>query len=553
MSSEIGLSRASQKREFQTSEIHDSVGWLIDSVDHQLHREALVDILLPKLENYILPLFRISGLRFEIEHHLPTRPLRWLAWRILLLGASTAFRSKSWPKTMEIAHNGTDELTSISSFKCANEKVCIVVSLQSYVSVAIKVADSFTKAGLPCCILTTRNIDRQRLERAAPEVRLLRLEEHISAERLEAHTSSVNEQRRNFRENIHNDICDSPRLVRDLYRVCPAQIRYVVTELFPQVLLYRGLAEDLLSVIQPSILLVVRLKRVTENVFASIATESSTPVFVVNHGHLGSSWSPSHFGALERCCTTAFVWNNAQAETLSALYPRLEDHRIQAIGGIQWDEAIRTYQGPNPPSKLAIRDNITQRLSDGARPSESGRFWVTITSDIFVRPVLPGVTKVLVGFFDLSVVVKARPGECENDYRRIATVMGDRLHIVYDDGDIGLLDLLYASDLLITCASTTNLDALAVGTPVLTLAITRSARADERSQLLRRFNLPYTRRLGELKRTISDWSSSEDLRKDWRQNAQIAAKHLLNNYPDGNAGEKIVDTVLKHQPVKGES
>ena len=115
--------------------------------------------------------------------------------------------------------------------------------------------------------------------------------------------------------------------------------------------------------------------------------------------------------------------------------------------------------------------------------------------------------------------------------------------VISNKTPINLFDLLHASDWIITCLSTTSLDSLAVGTPVLTVTLDRKARRADRYTDLERYGLPVVSTSRELTRQLEGWIRDPNRRAQVQSAAQNAAEALLANYPRGDAGERIVNVL----------
>ena len=331
---------------------------------------------------------------------------------------------------------------------------------------------------------------------------------------------------------------NGPAVLRDMLSIAPSQLKYVATEVIPQTHLYKEVARAALESIQPKSLFIMRLKRITENVFAEAAKELGITVFLVNHGHIGRTWDPLSLGRVDCHCDSVLSWNKDQAETWVHLFPGLDRARVHTVGGIQWDEPIQRFSERGRTGKAEVRQWIHSRLESGQnRPLDADEKWITITVDPHVRRFLREVVQTLGRMKGIRVIIKTRPHEPADEYRDF--VKGHSIAIVSRESNIDLFELLYASDLVMTCESTTNLDALSVGTPVMTLMMDRKSRAIERYVNLEDYGLPVLSSGEELIKKIREWLSCTKLQPNWQQAAQAAACALLANFPRGDAGAKI--------------
>jgi glycosyltransferase involved in cell wall biosynthesis len=502
----------------------------------------ITENIIPKITNFLLPFNRLYRHRQKCEHlHLP-RGLKSIIWRAYFDASRAIMSRREWPKTMEILCQATKSPVAINNKSDRDDPICIVLSMQGYGRICVQLTNALIEKGYPVALLAPKESDRWGTLRG--------LSNRCGKEALEDFFDKDIEKR--FLTNcqyattrwpkISKEISyDGPPVLKDLLRVAPGQLKYVVTEIIPQAYAYKALAQSALGMLRPRALFVVRLKRFTENAFADAAKELEIPVVLANHGHIGARWEPLSLGNVEKRCDAILSWNEMQRETWLTLFPKLDQKKIHTIGGIQWDEPIRRYQGNNGLRKREIREKIvTEFNANRHRKIGIDRQWLTITVDEHVKRVLKKIVKILDKLSGLHLFIKTRSHESEADYEHIVKMTPSfPMTIVSKDSDVDLFELLYASDLVMTCVSTTNLDALSVGTPVITLTMDRKSKAADRYVYLENYGLPVVTSKRELRLAILKWIADEACQIEWREASKNAARALLANYPRGDAGEKI--------------
>jgi predicted glycosyltransferase len=138
------------------------------------------------------------------------------------------------------------------------------------------------------------------------------------------------------------------------------------------------------------------------------------------------------------------------------------------------------------------------------------------------------------------IFIKTRPHESKKTYQEFESVIScGSIHLVSKEIDIDLFDLLYASDIMITSLSTTNLDALAVATPVVTIVVKKNIYNDKRRLKLETWRLPVIKEKKKIYQTISAFFDDKNTRTLWKRAASIAGESLIANYPKAAAGERI--------------
>lgn len=525
-------------------EIEMSIQWLIEQCGLPLISDQAAANILPKTANLLLPCYTLGCYRDRLNDRIPSARLSTALWYFWRMAYKWKSRNRVWPKTMEINFCSLENKQDYGRDRRGS--ICMVISMATYSSTAMKLAELFAESGYSFHVLMSANLVETMQECFPAETCVEAFESYLTAEICQQYEQTVESVAEDYPRILKQIRTAGPWLLKDLSRVCPEQLKYVTTEVMPQLLVYYQLAESVLYRLAPRVLLVTRLKRFTENTFTAVAKQSGIPVLLVNHGHIDRQWNSFELGKVDERCDAVFAWNEIQKQIWLELFPALETERVRVVGGIQWDKPVRRFKGSDEVSRMKAKRAIADALGkiDGYRV-DPGRMWLTLTVDDHLRMNLAEVVETALQVSNTHVLIKTRPAENVADYRQLAEQFGEGISIISREVPVDLFELLHASDLVLTCVSTTNLDALAVGTPVLTLALNPKVRDDGRAIPLMELGLPFVEQLEELERVLTNWSQNTEYRQRLRRVAREAVQHLLANYPEGNAALQILTEIDK--------
>jgi len=430
--------------------------------------------------------------------------------------------------------------SAYSDLAVQQETVLFVISMQSYGSTVANFATIYANHGKTSVILAPESANTwdcfQNLNRS---IKILAFESFFREEFYQRYLDDRQSAKQKWRKLAQRIRNSGPDLLQNILTISPHQLQYVTTEVFPQLIAYQKLADAVLSAMNTNTLFVTRLKRITENVFANVASQKGIPVILANHGHIGKDSNPLELGPVEKHCDAILAWNEVQKQTWLTLFPQLSQKNIHVVGGIQWDEPIRRFSRQEP-DQVSHRQSLSHILKLPNRADESNCFWITITIDDFVKQKLLKVLNSLNGLRGLQILIKTRPHETLEEYKPyVSKQFSFPVCIISSEVSVDLFKLLFASDLVMTGISTTNLDTLAVGTPVLTLAMKGTVLKDSRRPKLENDGLPIASSPRELRHLVEKWMSEKSCQREWKQAANRAAKNWIANYPQGDAGHKV--------------
>ena len=462
-------------------------------------------------------------------------------------------KGSTLPKTTEIICKGNSQEEGIADLEKYQKSVLLIGSMLSYSSTLINIGERLSEKGLKACYFVPSNIHQDiKIKLRSSTIATFALEAFFTDEFEKLYKEKVNESCRNWEMTQKNILENGSQLLKDIHFVAPKQVRYVAEYVVPQIEIYSLLAGTILDAINPSSIFVTRLRRLTEEIFTAEAKKKGIPVILANHGHIGNDWMPETLGPVDKICSTVLVWNNAQKKQWKNLFPCLTEEQIHVFGGIQWDKPIQKYI-QQKPLKREIRVNLMKSFCCSFAKSFEEERWITITIDDYIRPDLNYLLLQLNNIANVRIFIKTRPHESKKTYQDFEpAISAESTHLVSKEIDMDLFDLLYASDIMITSLSTTNLDALAVGTPVVTIAFKKNIYNDKRRLKLETLGLPVIKEKKKIYQTISSFFDDKKIRVLWKSAASIAGQQLIANHPMADTGEQI-DNLIRVLNKKHES
>lgn len=316
----------------------------------------------------------------------------------------------------------------------------------------------------------------------------------------------------------------------DLWPFAGLGMRVVFEHLLPHTVGYIGLAERCLRYFNPWTVIIARQRRAFENAFVSVARREGVPTAMLIHGHVSAQpvyhFIDGRFDQMERI----FAWGAEQKTTLVAKGASPE--RVAVTGNPQWD---RMATGLDMlPGRDACRAEMAAALD---LPSDE--FWVTFTSQTNSRPFFPDILAAVRALPGAVLIVKVHPAEGIQDYP-IPAADQMRCRIVKA---VDLHTLLRASDVVLTYTSTTNLEALAVGTPLCVVDFVPNPEMPHRIELTA-YGIPKAQNSEQLQELLSRLQEEDS---DWRSELLKGGRRALEDYAhslDGQATQRVMRALL---------
>lgn len=454
---------------------------------------------------------------------------------------------KNMPETMEIIcdkRESNRRFYKVDGTAPDEKNVFLVGSLASYSNSLTSIGTLLFKQGWKPYYFVPQNIMKQiKSSVQNSPVVTLPLEDFISLENIEKFKERVQYRNLNW-ETVKACIrTDKSELLKDLYTILPDQVKYIETDVMAQMEVYSEMAGSLMDSAKPRAIFLSRIRRLTEEVFASEAIKRKIPVIVANHGHIAKNWTPQTLGHIDKYASYFFVWNQEQKNTLSALFPDFPLSNICISGGIHWDIPIKKFAETKRKEKelRKLKARILEAVFYAENVPDTSKLIITITIDDHIRDHLKNILQILKKMEDIVVLIKTRPGESKEFYKKYYHTLNIPVGVVDFSIKADLFEIFAVSNLVFTSISSTNFDALALATPVVTISFSDKIFQDDRRPGLEKFGLPVARSIKQLKKFLADWSKTAEVEKKWIKSAEKAARHFIHNYPEGNACKKFLE------------
>lgn len=278
-----------------------------------------------------------------------------------------------------------------------------------------------------------------------------------------------------------------------------------------------------------------RLRRCAECALALGVQAGGGRCIVVPHGHVGENparrFVDGSFDTADAVC----AWGEEQKRQLLAKNDGVAPGRVVVTGNPAWD-ALRV----SPPRRDDARRRVVRALGWGE--DDPGALLVYAT-----QPDAAGqnaaVFRAALAAPGLRLVVKTHPRE---DARACQAALGGadpaRFRVI-DGAGPALHPLLAAADAVVTFHSTVNIEALLLGTPVVTAALGELARED-RLVPLERFGLPVCTDEIALARALRSLGENPVAFREMNRAAVARAAETISHRPNGSAADLVASLVL---------
>jgi len=297
-------------------------------------------------------------------------------------------------------------------------------------------------------------------------------------------------------------------------------LSYLFLIYFPEIIRYIEIINNMLSVEKPKLLVVMNEITTLGNIAVYIAKKKGIKTLCIQHGAMGDAFSFTPVSV-----DKIAVWGESSTKAL--IEKRTSKEKITITGAPQFDDlTIRN---------ISLNKNIIKKL--GINPYKKLIFLTTQpVSDM--KEITTAVCKAVKSIPETQLVMKLHPSEYfMNIYKKIAKKEGVNAIITKKY----LYPILNACDLLITPHSTTAMEAMILGRPVITINLTGKPDI-----------MPYAEsgaaigvyRPEDIKPAIK--SVLED--KDLREKLAKKAKQFIYDQcykMDGKASERILNLINK--------
>ena len=313
-------------------------------------------------------------------------------------------------------------------------------------------------------------------------------------------------------------------------------VENIITNYIPHCIIYYEIARKLSTMFNMKLFLFSRLRRAFELTFLNFAQNNNIRTAGVLHGHLtfqsGYYWTLGYFDETDNY----FLWNKQQKEAILDGYENINPEKLCVVGNAQWDNIWRYKENAiveNNKTKLPdffdFRDkNIVLLLSQASH-------WQTITTMNALKPLS-----------DTVLIIKLHPREkiadCKN-YQNLKNV------VIFDDNNAARLtthDFIGLSDLVVVGFSTTNIESVLIGTPVILLGSkTQLDNAIPFKSEFEKMGVPFVLSAKELSKIVKSYFSNEQYKQKLKESIKAMQPLIVPNYKGKSALSQIVDKLDK--------
>lgn len=332
-----------------------------------------------------------------------------------------------------------------------------VASMPNYLNPMIPVMDRLAAKGRKVTALVTRSM--------LPRASAVRGVQWVTFESLV--TANDARRRDSFTMSAASWIAStslSPPVIHaegiDLWPVIASDLGHVASDVVPDALTMHAIAQRAIEQSCAKIVVVARLRRATELAFAKAADDARSRIVMLLHGHISNSPALRFDAGEFDPCDIVCAWGEAQATTLGTMVKK--GTRVATTGNPQWDDIAARGLAP-APSRARVRERCAGDLK-----LDNQMLWCVWLSQDLSRNAFAMVQRVVLDVPGAMLIVKVHPSEDPSAYTALVNPrQADRVRISHSSPP--LHDLLEAADLAMTFHSTTNIEALLLGTPVITV------------------------------------------------------------------------------------
>lgn len=308
----------------------------------------------------------------------------------------------------------------------------------------------------------------------------------------------------------------------DLWPVVTRDVFHVASDVAVDALMVRSIANRALQQSGAKVLAVARLRRMTELAFADAAKGANARIAMILHGHISDSPRLKFDAGSFKACDVICAWGDSQATTVRALAgPRV---RVAVTGNPQWDAVASRGLAPD-----SDRQQVRRSCAIQLNLVEDDLWFVWLSQDLS-RGVFPLVQQTVLGVPGTCLIVKVHPSENPETYAALVDPANEaRVRVTRAVPE--LHDLLHAADVALTFHSTTNIEALLLGTPVVTV-VPKDLESLDRVIYLEKFGQPVATDEASLVRALREIVRVHSLdERALREQARQAAHAIVAHAP----------------------
>ncbi len=278
----------------------------------------------------------------------------------------------------------------------------------------------------------------------------------------------------------------------DLWPLASTDLRRMAREYVPRALQLWRAGERLVREVGVRAIVGARMRRTCDIALVLGARSAGARASILVHGHISEAperrFDDGSFDQLD----AVGAWGDDQRRVILAKSSRgpaagalpgvtIEPDRVHPAGNPAWDELSRRDHA------AAAREQ-TRRAIARELDLPLGCAWFVLTAQEASASQFGAIRDAVLATRDAFLIVKTHPREDPSAYLASDEPARERTRVVSGVSP-ALHDLLLAADATITFHSTTNLESLLLGTPVITVALGELQHVD-RLVFLERFGLP---------------------------------------------------------------
>jgi hypothetical protein len=518
----------------------DLYGWVIkasraiEAADALLKDVSAIDFQLPDLqlgEYFLLQRAMATGRR--VQTHTPLAELeRGLFATQIPCSQRAGFASVEVELNADGAHGPCGALSS----RC---DVAFVATMPTYLPPLLGPMEALSRRGESCTLLVPSQAIHEwpAMKQVPANCRVVAIESLLD----QSHLAQLEWEQASMADVCERSLHALQRsMVFDgvsLWPLVRADLVHLARYYVPHVRVLRVAMAQWVRAAGVRTLVCARLRRATDTTMALAAREAGASICMLLHGHISSeperTFVDGDFSIPHALC----IWGEPQREV--AVTKGVDSERITVTGNPAWDQSRSGMADARGTLASQLGCAATDRI-------------VTLIGQADALPQLGKIIETAAATPGLILACRPHPGEEVTVYRRALSLLGNERTLLLDQQGPSLEALLAGSDAIVTLHSTVNLEALAHGTPVITVAL------DQLSSLHRLVDLPaYGLPLATSARVLESlFKQLVEAPQRWHdqvRGALIRARHAWGMDHPVPAAERVADRIQSCTHLAGAS
>jgi len=416
--------------------------------------------------------------------------------------------------------------------------ILFMASMNNYLNPMIPVMERLVELGHDVIILLPRFSRKwKNYIRLPDKLDKVFIEDLLTVDILEIYQQMKSEYQQ-FWKDHQGDLCDIFMLEGvSLWPLIQRDMENVLVNYVPHCIAYIEMAQLLVDDLGVRVAVCARLRRAVENSFFALFRNRDIFSMMLIHGHISDQpfryFDDGYFEPVDAIC----VWGEDQLNKLLSSRSEVKLNQIRLTGNPAWDSLV------SEQLRTQNRNELRRKIA-GILGSDANQFWVTLIAEGDIARQFDAIQRVVLRVPDVLLLVKVRPGETPDWYSKNRNAEVGKQVQVIPHGEVELHDLLAASDVVLTFSSTTNLEALLLGTPVITVALNPELVIRDRLVYLENFGLPFVTKEDDLYHHLEYLKGGNPTYKEKLSEASRSAlDELVINSRDGSATDRVASII----------